>query len=314
MSNGSVDHPHSLDDDMFAPQGRAASSPTPENPPYSELAPGKVESSAAGWKKHLKAWHAIVGAVGLYVAWVLVEPMFASNAPGMGPGQLQSIPPAVATAAPKPVQQATGPANTAPSTGGKARTPEARDVADRGGQGKEAMTEMDRDLAGNDDRSARPVSNAGRPTMREMELQAKVEVLEQQLQGQSDGQAAMAVAKLQQVHADLLAMSERIAKMEQNIGAVTQKAAASGNSAQPRAQAPTPKSKPAALEARASSAPKQPASRSGYKLNTVYANQAWIDQGDRTYIVQVGDRIGNARVTRIDPKERRVYTDAGVIQ
>lgn len=51
-----------------------------------------------------------------------------------------------------------------------------------------------------------------------------------------------------------------------------------------------------------------------YSLNTVFNNQAWIQNKDRTYVVHVGDYIDGFRILRIDTDGRRVITSSGVIR
>ncbi|MGE8051358.1 hypothetical protein ACQKPT_24035 [Pseudomonas monteilii] len=60
--------------------------------------------------------------------------------------------------------------------------------------------------------------------------------------------------------------------------------------------------------------PTQPATVPGYNLNTVYTDQAWIQHGEKTFVVQVGDVVDGLRITGIDPVSRRVTTSRGVIR
>lgn len=53
---------------------------------------------------------------------------------------------------------------------------------------------------------------------------------------------------------------------------------------------------------------------SGYSVNTVYADQAWVVHDQRTFVVQVGDTFDDIRVLRIDPVSRQVVTNLGVIR
>ncbi|KPX91111.1 hypothetical protein [Pseudomonas meliae] len=57
-----------------------------------------------------------------------------------------------------------------------------------------------------------------------------------------------------------------------------------------------------------------PSSVAGYSLNTVYADQAWIQHGEKTFVVQVGDLIDGLQIIGIDPVTRRVTTSKGVIR
>ncbi|MES2264679.1 MAG: hypothetical protein V4724_39780 [Pseudomonadota bacterium] len=51
----------------------------------------------------------------------------------------------------------------------------------------------------------------------------------------------------------------------------------------------------------------------GYTLNTIYQGQAWIEHAGVTYAVQVGDKIGELSIVRIDPRTRHVTTSRGLI-
>ncbi|MCU1737531.1 MULTISPECIES: hypothetical protein [unclassified Pseudomonas] len=52
----------------------------------------------------------------------------------------------------------------------------------------------------------------------------------------------------------------------------------------------------------------------GFTLNTIYAGQAWIQDSEQVYVVQVGDLVGDMRIQSIDPKGRRVMTTKGIIR
>ncbi|WP_449103144.1 hypothetical protein [Pseudomonas extremaustralis] len=52
----------------------------------------------------------------------------------------------------------------------------------------------------------------------------------------------------------------------------------------------------------------------GYSINTIYADQAWLAHDQRTFVVQVGDAFDGIRVLRIDPVSRQVVTNLGVIR
>lgn len=70
----------------------------------------------------------------------------------------------------------------------------------------------------------------------------------------------------------------------------------------PRAQAVA--AKPDTVEGR----------KASFTLNTVYRDQAWIQDAERTYIVQAGDVIDGMRVVRVDAATREVVTSSGVIR
>ncbi|MBI6605260.1 hypothetical protein [Pseudomonas sp. S4_EA_1b] len=57
-----------------------------------------------------------------------------------------------------------------------------------------------------------------------------------------------------------------------------------------------------------------PSAVAGYRLNTVYADQAWIEHGEKTFVVQVGDLVDGVKIIGIDPVARRVTTSRGVIR
>ncbi|MHC8403491.1 hypothetical protein ACYZTX_29725 [Pseudomonas sp. MDT1-17] len=69
---------------------------------------------------------------------------------------------------------------------------------------------------------------------------------------------------------------------------------------------------------RSAKAPSKPASTTlvnkGFTLNTIYAGQAWIQDSEQVYVVQVGDLVGDMQIQSIDPKGRRVMTTKGVIR
>jgi hypothetical protein len=68
-----------------------------------------------------------------------------------------------------------------------------------------------------------------------------------------------------------------------------------------------------AQRSRPVSLPLGPAS-SKFSLNTVYAGQAWIQDDERTYVVQAGDTIKGIAIISIDARERLVVTSQGAIR
>lgn len=52
----------------------------------------------------------------------------------------------------------------------------------------------------------------------------------------------------------------------------------------------------------------------GYSINTIYTDQAWLAHDQRTFVVQVGDAFDGIRVLRIEPVSRQVVTNHGVIR
>jgi hypothetical protein len=51
-----------------------------------------------------------------------------------------------------------------------------------------------------------------------------------------------------------------------------------------------------------------------YRINTIYDGQAWIEGGQRTYVVEPGMSIDGMRIDRIDASTRRVITSQGEIR
>lgn len=52
----------------------------------------------------------------------------------------------------------------------------------------------------------------------------------------------------------------------------------------------------------------------GFTLNTIYRDQAWIQNAERTYVVQEGEVIDGLRIERVEPNTRQVITSLGVIR
>lgn len=51
----------------------------------------------------------------------------------------------------------------------------------------------------------------------------------------------------------------------------------------------------------------------GYRVNTIYPGQAWIEAGGKTFLVEPGTLVDGIRVTSIDAVSRRVHTTQGDI-
>ncbi|NWC89968.1 hypothetical protein [Pseudomonas reactans] len=51
-----------------------------------------------------------------------------------------------------------------------------------------------------------------------------------------------------------------------------------------------------------------------FTLNTIYPGQAWIQDSEQVYVVQVGDHVGDMKILGLDPKGRSVMTTKGVIR
>ncbi|MBI3903273.1 MAG: hypothetical protein HY306_10110 [Nitrosomonadales bacterium] len=80
---------------------------------------------------------------------------------------------------------------------------------------------------------------------------------------------------------------------------------------EPTAAPPAPKPK---AKRAASASLGKPKTLSEFTLNTIYRDQAWIQNDERTYIVQVGDTLNGLFILRIDPAARLVSTSNGVIR
>jgi hypothetical protein len=133
-----------------------------------------------------------------------------------------------------------------------------------------------------------------------------------------DKELQMRVVTLEQSMAEMqakLALLEGRPGLDNTVGGTSAKAAkiaaAKGDAHQ------TPKAK-AAGASRSAKAPSKPISISlvnkGFTLNTIYAGQAWIQDSEQVYVVQVGDLVGDMQIQSIDPKGRRVLTTKGVIR
>jgi hypothetical protein len=133
-----------------------------------------------------------------------------------------------------------------------------------------------------------------------------------------DKELQMRVVTLEQSMAELqakIALLEGRPSADVTAGGTTAKAAksvAAKNDAHktPKANAPG--------ASRSAKAPSKPASTTlvnkGFTLNTIYAGQAWIQDSEQVYVVQVGDLVGDMQIQSIDPKGRRVMTTKGVIR
>ena len=53
---------------------------------------------------------------------------------------------------------------------------------------------------------------------------------------------------------------------------------------------------------------------SGYRLNTIYRGQAWIEHAQKTYVVEAGQDFDGLKVIRVDAQARRVVTAQGEIR
>lgn len=51
-----------------------------------------------------------------------------------------------------------------------------------------------------------------------------------------------------------------------------------------------------------------------FTVNTIFRDQAWIQNSERTYVVQAGDVVNGLKIIRIDPNSRRVVTNNGTIR
>ncbi len=123
------------------------------------------------------------------------------------------------------------------------------------------------------------------PTEKEVELQAKVD----ELQG-------------------------RLALVEAQVAKYSVKAAATASKSKPRTHRDS-RSQPSRTNAPSKSPSSEEESKPiGFTLNTIYRDQAWIQNSDQTFVVQEGDVIDGMRIVRIDPLARQVITSLGTIR
>lgn len=124
---------------------------------------------------------------------------------------------------------------------------------------------------------------------------------------QANKRADDAVIKFNQVSDEIEKLKSAMQALEKKVASLP---AAAPATAKPKAAAPVSPKPAAQVAKRAPPAAKQAA----FRINTIYPDQAWVDKGDRTYIVQVGDVLEGARVLRIDTTARRIVTTAGEIR
>ncbi len=141
--------------------------------------------------------------------------------------------------------------------------------------------------------AAVPAAAAAQPPAKETELQTKVDELQSkvdELQGKLAQSAAQAANR--------------------TVPASKKAAAASA----PRVHRIHSTPRRNANTSSASRPSDEPVNPHGFTLNTIYRDQAWIQNAERTYIVQEGDVIDGLRIERVDPNTRQVITSLGIIR
>ncbi|WP_137808333.1 hypothetical protein [Pseudomonas sp. G(2018)] len=133
-----------------------------------------------------------------------------------------------------------------------------------------------------------------------------------------DKELQVRVATLEQSIAELqakIALLEGRPRADATAGGVSAKAAksvAAKSDAHKNSKANTPG------VTRSAKAPSKPVESTlvnkGFTLNTIYTGQAWIQDSEKVYVVQVGDLVGDMQILSLDPKARRVTTTKGVIR
>lgn len=133
-------------------------------------------------------------------------------------------------------------------------------------------------------------TQASQPTAKETELQAKVDDLQSKL--------ATAEAQAAKCPAPIATASTSVSKPRHRVRHV---------STSPRRYVSTT---PTATT-RIGAGTTKPGD---FTLNTVYRDQAWIQNAERTYVVQAGDVIDGMRIVRVDASTRQVVTSLGTIR
>lgn len=131
-------------------------------------------------------------------------------------------------------------------------------------------------------------TQASQPTAKETELQAKVDDLQ--------GKLATAEAQAAKCPAPVATASTNVSKPKHRVRHV---------STSPRRYVSTT---PTTSIGAGTTKP------GDFTLNTVYRDQAWIQNSERTYVVQAGDVIDGMRIVRVDASTRQVVTSLGTIR
>lgn len=132
-------------------------------------------------------------------------------------------------------------------------------------------------------------TQASQPTAKETELQAKVDDLQ--------GKLATAEAQAAKCPAPVATASTNVSKPKHRVRHV---------STSPRRYVST-----TPTTTRIGTGTTKPGD---FTLNTVYRDQAWIQNSERTYVVQAGDVIDGMRIVRVDASTRQVVTSLGTIR
>ncbi|HHV7525242.1 TPA: hypothetical protein ACUNF5_006794 [Burkholderia orbicola] len=133
-------------------------------------------------------------------------------------------------------------------------------------------------------------TQASQPTAKETELQAKVDDLQ--------GKLATAEAQAAKCPAPVATASTNVSKPKHRVRHV------SSSPHQYLSTTPT-------ATTRIGTGTTKPGD---FTLNTVYRDQAWIQNAERTYVVQAGDVIDGMRIVRVDASTRQVVTSLGTIR
>ncbi|MRU28298.1 hypothetical protein [Xylella fastidiosa] len=134
-------------------------------------------------------------------------------------------------------------------------------------------------------------TQASQPTAKEIELQAKVDDLQGKL-ATTEAQAAKCPAPIATANSNISKPKHRV----RHISTLPHRYVISTT--------------PTATMSIGTGTTKQ----GDFTLNTIYRDQAWIQNGERTYVVQVGDVIDGMHINHIDSSRRQVVTSLGTIR
>lgn len=122
-----------------------------------------------------------------------------------------------------------------------------------------------------------------------------------------------AAGELAALRAQLTAVKSELVGLRADLATAR---AAQASVPRPRMATPTAQSRPSGTARSEHSRRAETADRgvlTGFRINTIYPGQAWIEVGQRTFLVEPGTVLDGMRVTRIDPVARRVQTTQGDI-
>ncbi|CAH2902217.1 MAG: Flagellar hook-length control protein FliK [uncultured Paraburkholderia sp.] len=182
-------------------------------------------------------------------------------------------------------QPATSPAVAAPSVTTATATPASDVTAAAPSSGASAAMKA---VASAPAAASAAAAQPAQPTVKETELQAKVDDLQ--------GKLATAEAQAAKCPAPVATASTNVSKPKHRVRHV---------STSPRRYV---SSTPTTSIGAGTTKP------GDFTLNTVYRDQAWIQNSERTYVVQAGDVIDGMRIVRVDASTRQVVTSLGTIR